>query len=226
MVQVSERTNERRKKRREILYDESPYCRNCGSHTIMDPALTQTILGGTIANCATIQHNLPRSHPNYHNDYTLWCYKCNNEDSINKQNNKIFSREELIHYLISGIAPLEGRYVVDGIVYLYEKHKLKSQQCVIEYKFERLREYMVHFIDRSFRFFHGRRKTDKPTFEEFCLIKGTFSFRKYYIGNGWYHYKVEVEKKPEPIKPEAPVIILSDIEKRMAELKEKHTYLK
>ena len=211
---------ERKKKKREILYDESPYCRNCGSHTIMDPALTQTIFGETVANCATIQHNLPRSHPNYHNDYTLWCYKCNNEDAVNKQNNRIFSREELIHYLIGGRDSLNGRYVVDGIIYLYEKHRLISQQCVIEYKFEQLTKYMHHCIYGGFRFYSGKkRRKDKPTFEEFCLIKRTFSFREYFIGNGWYHYKIDGQ--PDKLVG----IQLTEIEKRMAELKSKHTYL-
>ena len=195
--------------KKQILFDESPCCRKCGVVTTMDSTLTQTINGQTVDNCTTIQHNLPRTHPNYHNDYTLWCYKCNQEDAVNKQTNRIFSREELIHYLRGGKVSLNGRFVVDGIMYRYQEHKLAETKDFIEFKFEKLKEYMYHLIDGTF----NTQGQTKPTFEKYLKIKGVYSFAKYYIGEGWYHYKVETG------------ITLTDIEKRMPEIKTANAYV-
>lgn len=210
------------KKTKELLWDISPFCRNCNTETIITN--TTDMLGGLKPNAATIQHNLPKSHPNYHNDYTLWCHRCNDLDASYKQNNKIFSREELIMYLGQFTTQLNGAYIIDGVVFEYENHKLLKKHDITDYKFEKLREYINHHIDDSFVFYikgkgisrtkfrHGGKKY-KPTFEEYLYIKGSYSITKYHIGDDWYHYKVESG------------ISLSKIEKRMLEIKNENSYL-
>jgi len=178
----------RNRTQRLILFNSSPYCRKCGDETF----LFSDENGNLFDNCATVQHNLPKSHPNYKNDITLWCYKCNQEDAIYKQTNRIFSREELLHHLLGANISLNGYYLIDNVLCSYRSHTLIKEIDIIDYKFGKLKEYMVHSIDDSFFIFTKNGKkvklSKKPTFKEFLNIKGTYSFKRYYIGNGWYHY--------------------------------------
>ena len=164
------------------LFGESPYCKKCGEETFLFASEN----GNLHDNCATVQHNLPKTHSNYRRDITLWCNKCNQEDAIYKQVNKVFSREELLHYLLGGKNSLNGNYVIDYVLYRYHEHKLVREYDIFDYKFERLKEYMKHSIDDTFYQKYQNRRN--PTFQEFLNLKGTFSFKKYYIGDGWYHY--------------------------------------
>jgi len=140
----------------------------------------------SLPNICTIQHILPKSHKDYNDNFTLWCYKCNEEDSIYKQKNKIYSREEFIYELIceqtKKYVPLDGYYVIDGMIYGYTNHKMVEYYSYFEFKLLMLKDYMGYFID-SFE-----KKDKRAAFDDVFknCIKGAFEIEQYKIGNGWY----------------------------------------
>ena len=164
------------------LFNESPYCRKCGVKTIL---ANSPEYNGEIDSVATIQHNLPKSHPNYSKDLTLWCYKCNHEDSIFKQQHKILSREEFLYEILGGKRPLNGYYIIDGVICFYAGHRLIIEMDSVEFKLKMLNNYMSYFIYKL------PMKKKLLSFQKFLdnKIKGKFSFKQHYIGDGWYQRK-------------------------------------
>jgi len=172
---------------RKAFYIESPLCRECGTFTIYPEQEDNGILK---SNTATIQHLYPRYHPKYDTDLELWCYKCNQKDAFIKNQFKIYSREEMLFEILSkynkNFIQLNGTYFIDGLVLTYKKHKLIASKDIIQFKFECLEKYMENFIDKIS---YGK----KPIlFDDFVRkqISGEFSFKKHYIGDGWYQKEI------------------------------------
>ena len=170
---------------RKRLYEESPLCRNCGTFTVYPDSNDN---GMSKPNTATIQHTKPKTHPNYHTDLELWCYNCNEVDAYVKNQFKIFSREEMLYDIISKLGrnynQLEGTYIIDGYAFTYKKHKLINKIDVIEFKFQCLKKYMDYYINKL----PLAKGSKLMSFDDFYKkqLKGEFTFKQHYIGNGWY----------------------------------------
>lgn len=172
---------------RKAFYEHSPLCRECGTFTIYPE---QEDNGASKPNTATIQHIYPRYHPEYDTNLELWCYACNERDAFIKNQFKIYSREEMLFEILSkahkNFTQLNGTYLIDGVVLKYRKHKLIDSKDIIEFKFDCLKKYMEDFIDKI--------SSGKKTilFDEFYKkqINGVFSFKKHYIGDGWYQKEI------------------------------------
>ena len=187
---ILKNTNGLRKKTlqniRKTFYENSPLCRECGTFTIYPE---QEDNGASKPNTATIQHIYPRYHSEYDTNLELWCYACNEKDAFIKNQFKIYSREEMLFEILSKASKkfiqLNGTYLIDGVALTYKKHKLIASKDIIEFKFECLVKYMNDFIDNIF-------SDNKITFEEFFRkqINGEFSFKKHYIGDGWYQKEI------------------------------------
>ena len=85
------------RRRRRALWEQSPFCRNCGIETILPEALEQKfghhkkVPRELHLRMATIEHKNdrilgPRPPHNWgKKTLTLWCFKCNNVDNALKQ---------------------------------------------------------------------------------------------------------------------------------------------
>lgn len=176
---------------RKRLFCESPLCRKCGVETFLATTISVENINNNPQVC-TIQHNKPRNHPEYKNDITLWCYKCNNDDNIHKQSNKIYSREEFIQELYGSKKSLHGLFLIDGFIYNYvanKGRKLISKKPYIDFRFEKLEKYMSHFVDtRTRQLIHNKCKFKIISFEGYIksFIKGVYNIEQYKVGDGWY----------------------------------------
>jgi hypothetical protein len=153
------------------LFEKSPFCRSCGC--------LMTICFN-LPNSVTIQHNSPKFWHDYNTNKTIWCSSCNWKDAAWKQNNRIFSLKECLHFTFTRNNQLNGFYVVDWTVHSFNDGKLIQSFPLIGWKFFLLKEWIAHKI---------KGQTSK-TFDEyfFSKVKGWCSLRHYYMGDGWYSF--------------------------------------
>ena len=156
---------------KEKEYQKSPHCRSC--RCLM-------LESGNLPNSVTIQHISPKGWSDYNTNKKLWCVSCNQNDALWKQNNRIYSLKECLHFIYTRNNQLNGWYIVDWTAYHFQEGKLTKQLDYIYFRLQVLSEWNKDKISG---------KTNKKYDEYFeHRIKGWCTLKAFYMGKGWYAF--------------------------------------
>jgi hypothetical protein len=150
-IKALEHHNKMKAKKME-LYKKSTFCENCG----VTMNLNEMVNNET----ATIQHNSYRGSDTYHDDISLFCYGCNQEESVERSKlhtNLFLSNRAMLKLYSLGLnkqkinilskPSCKGTFDIKGIKIHVCNGSIKEIKNNIYIKFKYLKKYLYHRIE-------------------------------------------------------------------------------